>query len=63
MEKFLLGWLVVCFVLSCFFETGSQIVAQADLKLEIFLTCPPKCQNYRHAPHMAQLRVPVLSKH
>jgi hypothetical protein len=32
----------------CCFETGSYYVAQAGLKLKIFLPQPPKCWDYRH---------------
>jgi hypothetical protein len=34
------GVLGFCFVLFCFFETGSHYVAQADLELAIFLPLP-----------------------
>jgi hypothetical protein len=33
-----------------FFESGSHCVAQAGLKLRIFLSQPPKCWDYRFMP-------------
>jgi hypothetical protein len=46
-----------------FFETGSGSVAQAGLKLLIYLPLPPECWNYRCVPPcLAKKAILIIGK-